>query len=43
MRRMRTALRRLENHWAGDLIGVASLFVGGWLMLVAAFVLDGGR
>lgn len=34
------ALRRLEDHWLGDLIGVASLFGGGWMLFVIAHVLD---
>lgn len=39
-----THLRRLNtflnNHWLGDLIGVASLFATGWLGLIIIGVLQ---
>lgn len=37
--RVRAALRRLDAHWLGDLIGAASLFATGWLLFVIAGVL----
>lgn len=43
MRRLLRGLRRLEDHWIGDLIGVVSLFGTGWLLFTVALVLDGGR
>lgn len=35
---LRSAARRLDDHWIGDLIGAASLFLTLWLCLVIAGV-----
>ena len=39
-RRLLRAARALDDHWLGDLIGVASLFVMLWAGLVAGWVLQ---
>lgn len=39
-RRIIRAVRALDDHWIGDLIGVASLFGMLWVALVAAAVLQ---
>lgn len=31
---LRSGLRRLEDHWIGDLIGAVSLFLTIWICLV---------
>lgn len=40
MRRIVRALRALDDHWLGDLIGAASLFACLWMALVAGAVLQ---
>lgn len=40
MMRFIRALRALEDHWLGDLIGALSLFAALWLGLVAGAVLQ---
>ncbi|MEZ5752845.1 MAG: hypothetical protein R3D60_13070 [Paracoccaceae bacterium] len=40
MKRIFGALRALDNHWLGDLLGVACLFGAFWLALVAGAVLS---
>jgi len=36
----RRAIRSLDDHWIGDLIGVACLFAGLWLGLWAVALLQ---
>lgn len=40
MRRLVRALRALDDHWLGDLIGAVCLFTSLWLALVAGAVLQ---
>jgi len=39
-RRFIRVVRALDDHWIGDLIGVASLFATLWVALVAGWVLQ---
>lgn len=39
-RRLLRAVRALDDHWIGDLIGGVSLFVTFWIILVAGWVLQ---
>lgn len=39
-RRLCRIARALDDHWLGDLIGVASLFAMLWVGLVAGWVLE---
>jgi hypothetical protein len=39
MNRFWRVLRALDDHWAGDLLGVLCLFAGLWLGLMAGEVL----
>lgn len=39
-KRVRAAMRRLDNHWVGDVIGAVSLFVAGLVMIIVAGVLS---
>jgi len=39
-RGLRRLVRALDDHWLGDLIGVASLFGLLWIGLVAGWVLE---
>jgi hypothetical protein len=38
-RRVLAAILRLDDHWLGDAIGVASLFMSGWIVAVALHAL----
>lgn len=40
MGRVLRALRALDDHWLGDLIGAFCIFAGLWLALVAGAVLQ---
>lgn len=40
MARVVRALRALDDHWLGDLLGVCFLFGGLWLGLLAGAVLQ---
>jgi len=40
MMRFIRALRALEDHWLGDLIGALCLFAGLWLGLLAGAVVQ---
>lgn len=43
MRRMLRALARLDDHWLGDLMGVACLFGGLWMGLLAIVAFGGAQ
>lgn len=43
MRRMIRALARLDDHWIGDMLGSACLFVGLWMGLLACLVFGGAQ
>ncbi len=40
LHRLIRVARALDDHWIGDLIGVASLFATLWVALVAGWVLQ---
>ena len=40
VRRAARAIRTLEDHWIGDLIGAVCLFGSVWILLVAGWVLQ---
>lgn len=43
MHKLKTALRRLDDHWIGDLIGVTGLFCLVPIVLFLGTVFGGGR